>query len=184
MESDAKEHSKKLCNPAHDDEQNQQAAALQRQDQQQESNTEQRQNTCQVHTNTYSCVIPQCIVCLQSIRSRYPVVRPHRMPKKRCKKRCTPNQRRARTPGIKPPTSFSEYKLHFIHPLYRKIVKTICICPYEWTIWIFWPKNVESTPRRKMPSARPRAPPAESGERSKVGRIEQTPHGVVDLISG
>ena len=44
LESDPKEHSKKLCDPAHDHEQHQQAATLQWQDQQQESNTEQRQN--------------------------------------------------------------------------------------------------------------------------------------------
>ena len=90
-------------------------------------------NTCQVHTNTYSCVIPQCTVYLWSIRSRHPVVKPHRMLEKRCKKRYTPNQRRSSTPGIKPPTSFSQSKNYLLATrcITWMYVRTICICPHE-----------------------------------------------------
>ena len=46
-------------------------------------------------------------------------MKPHRMPKKRCKERYTPNQKSS-TPGINPPTSFSQRKNYnpSNHPLY------------------------------------------------------------------
>ena len=44
-------------------------------------------------------------------------------------------------------------------------------------------KNASSTPRRETARARPRPPPAEFGEASKVRHDEQTAHRPVDLIA-
>ena len=77
-------------------------------------------NTCQVHTNTYSCVIPHFTVHLRSIRSRHPVVKPHRMPKKGAKNGVhqIKKQGQALRGSNLRPHSLAEYKLPFIHPLY------------------------------------------------------------------
>ena len=44
-------------------------------------------------------------------------------------------------------------------------------------------KFENSTRRRETAGARVRPPPAESGETSKAGDVEQTPHRIMDLIS-
>ena len=51
----------------------------------------------------------------------------------------------------------------------------------NWRLGYFEKKH--STRRRETTRARPRPPPAESGERSKVKHVERTPHRMVDLIS-
>ena len=56
---------------------------------------------------------------------------------------------------------------------------------YEWTLEIgsyFAIKNNYTKPRRERTRARPRPPPADSGEVSKVRHDEQTAHRMVDFI--
>ena len=82
------------------------------------------------------------------------------------------------------PHYLRDCKVLFNHPFsYMSRIRLTCICTYEFTCEISWPKNESSPPHRETTRARPRRSPVESGETSTVRHIEQTPHRMVDLIS-
>ena len=128
------------------------------------------------------------VVELQSIRSRQSVVKAHvRCPTKGVeKKRYTKIKRKALRALNPRPRFIRECNLLLSHPFpHMTCLRLICIYTYYMNTHVgyFGDKNENSTPRRETTRARPRPPPAESGETSMVRHAEQTPHRTVNLIS-
>ena len=70
--------------------------------------------------------------------------------------------------------------LYFLH---TQIGMHLYVRIDNWERNSYFDKNEKSTRRRETTRVRPRPPPAESGDASKVRHEEQTSHRMMDLIS-
>ena len=114
-------------------------------------------------------------------RSRYSVVKQYTVPQKKrdWKKRYTIKKKgqALREWNLWPHTLEEESKLPSCHPLpYKTTCQNYMYLNVRTPKLDILSKNEKSTHRRETTRARPRPPPAESGETSKVRHIKQTSH--------